>query len=527
MPITPVHFPGGDSPFPPALAVDTVTGANYLAWTNNPLGVFLSSAVVPVNQTVQLEYQWTSVLQVPNAQSFAGPALTDFKQAVWVAWLQVDNFLLEGLGAIPPGGTEIRVASHSAAGWSASVAIPDAKSALAATLVGTPTTLYIFWLEPGAAGTISWSKSADGQHWSAKQSVTAATTNDTPSACLGANGTVHLAWKDRATARVMFSSFEGGATWTAPIAIPGAASPSGPAIAPTVVGEVVVAWRGVTDVSLRYTTFDPSSGHWGAVHLVADTGTGSRPALAPFTLLAAWNGIGSSSLSLFAGPLLALDKSAPATAAAQTYRFNLDSFQILHTRARHEDTDFAFLTVAVGGKPPITLPQSMGNLNNGVYPTVLSLPTQIADNQPAILIYTIINSGNSDPSTFQTTVKNGLITLGDTALTAATKALVNGTLDTFFSKFGDLIGSGVDSFVDNAIAPLAKWLATEVADLIFPDCDGVVAAGVHPFTGAQLRAATAGGNVVRRSDPNPGTDSPDGCGGNSNYVANWSIACVS
>jgi hypothetical protein len=63
----------------------------------------------------------------------------------------------------------------------------------------------------------------------------------------------------------------------------------------------------------------------------------------------------------------------------------------------------------------------------------------------------------------------------------------------------------------------------EVGTILFANCDGPVAAGVHVFTGAELTSMTTGGKAVTQTDHNPGTDSPHGCGGNSNYFVTWSI----
>ena len=46
---------------------------------------------------------------------------------------------------------------------------------------------------------------------------------------------------------------------------------------------------------------------------------------------------------------------------------------------------------------------------------------------------------------------------------------------------------------------------------------------MHTFTGAQLRAGTSQGRHLGETDHHPGTDSPHGCGSNSNYDVNWSI----
>jgi hypothetical protein len=58
---------------------------------------------------------------------------------------------------------------------------------------------------------------------------------------------------------------------------------------------------------------------------------------------------------------------------------------------------------------------------------------------------------------------------------------------------------------------------------VFPDCDGAVAGGNHVFSGAQLAAQTANGHVISGTDNNKGTNSPTGCGSNSQYYVSWTI----
>jgi hypothetical protein len=72
-----------------------------------------------------------------------------------------------------------------------------------------------------------------------------------------------------------------------------------------------------------------------------------------------------------------------------------------------------------------------------------------------------------------------------------------------------------------------SWAAGKLEGIIFADCDGTVAAADHIFDPAQLEQQTAGGKVFCGTDDNKGTDSATGCGGNSRYFVNWSIAAHS
>ena len=82
---------------------------------------------------------------------------------------------------------------------------------------------------------------------------------------------------------------------------------------------------------------------------------------------------------------------------------------------------------------------------------------------------------------------------------------------------------------DNATFTDTGWLnvleLAAIGSLISPDCDGVVAADVIGRTKSQLDSAidAAGGTKYVQSRRYPGTDSPAGCGSNSDYTVTWSV----
>ena len=91
------------------------------------------------------------------------------------------------------------------------------------------------------------------------------------------------------------------------------------------------------------------------------------------------------------------------------------------------------------------------------------------------------------------------------------------------AALGASIGTAVVPIIGTALGAVAGWLVSSAGKLIFANCDGAVAAAIHTFTGAQLRTGTGQGRHLGATDHHPGTDSPHGCGSNSNYDVNWSI----
>jgi hypothetical protein len=187
------------------------------------------------------------------------------------------------------------------------------------------------------------------------------------------------------------------------------------------------------------------------------------------------------------------------------FTFTLNNFRITNTRSVHEDTDFVSISVAVGSNAPIHLPaKAMGNLNNGTYPVNLTIPNvAVGPGEKVAFSYSIVNTGYAANST-----EADLIKATDAAATAAASAA------------GGAISGGTGTAVGTAAG---GWLGPKLAGVIFADCDGPVAAGDHTWTGATL-AQLAIGHTLSTEDNNPGTDSPTGCGSNSQYYVTWTVS---
>jgi hypothetical protein len=200
-----------------------------------------------------------------------------------------------------------------------------------------------------------------------------------------------------------------------------------------------------------------------------------------------------------------VDQLPTALSKTAVFTFTLNSFRITNTRSPHEDTDFVSISVVVGSNAPIHLPaKSMGNLNNGSYPVNLTIPNVVvAPGQKVAFSYSIVNTGYAADST-----EADLVKATDAAATAAASAA------------GGAVSAGAGTAVGTAAG---GWLGPKIAGVIFADCDGPVAAGDHTWTGAAL-AAAALGKTVATEDNNPGTNSPDGCGSNSQYYVTWSVS---
>ena len=202
------------------------------------------------------------------------------------------------------------------------------------------------------------------------------------------------------------------------------------------------------------------------------------------------------------------------------FNFAVDSFTIKNTRSRHKDTDYISASVAVHGRPAQTLKQKLGDLNNGTYETAMKfVGIPVAANETVVFTYAIINSGHQDPDAVEKALEGTVSTLATKGAQAAATAIGSAA----GAALGAAIGTAAVPLIGTALGAVAGWLVSTTGGLLFANCDGPVAAAVHSFTGAQLAQGTSGGHAVSGDDHHPGTDSPHGCGSNSDYSVKWSV----
>ncbi len=206
-----------------------------------------------------------------------------------------------------------------------------------------------------------------------------------------------------------------------------------------------------------------------------------------------------------------------------TIIFSLDSFRITETRSLHNDTDFVSVSMTVGNNPAVTQTKAMGDLNNGTYQVGLAVSAEVpTDNTPVVLSYVILNNGHE-----QTDVQKGV----EAALTALGNAGVKAASTAVGAAIGAALGASLGTvavpLIGTALGALSGWVVTEVGSILFADCDGPVAVGVHVYTGEQLTQGTAAGQKISESDvQHLGNPSPPGCGANSVYFTSDTISAL-
>lgn len=211
------------------------------------------------------------------------------------------------------------------------------------------------------------------------------------------------------------------------------------------------------------------------------------------------------------------DHNVPVTPTAprRFATFTMDSFGISNTRSRHNDTDYVFLSVTVGGNDPVFVQKSMGDVNNGNHSVGLSVEVDIPDDDtPVVFSYLIMNSGHQGDNSRQRAAQAALSTVAEVII--QNKAVTATAI---------AIGEILVPLVVSALGAIAGVLAVvEVGLLLFADCDGLVAAGALPFTGRDLIRRTSSGQKITNNTDHPGIESPAGCGSNSHYTTTCTIS---
>jgi hypothetical protein len=198
------------------------------------------------------------------------------------------------------------------------------------------------------------------------------------------------------------------------------------------------------------------------------------------------------------------------------YEFAVTNFRINHTRAIHEDSLYLTHTVYADGDVIAANPSpvSLGDFNNGDYnPQDFTSPGPglsgivINDRQATVsFVFQLLNAGNVEPDALD----------GRTASSADQLAGIAAGLQ---GAAAVTLGTGAIpvSVALEVFANVWTWLTT--------DCDGPVAAdqlsGPRYLIDAWADDDPTGSITMTRKYP--GSQSPDGCGDNSDYDVTWFV----
>ena len=279
----------------------TTNGDNYvLAWATANQSLWWTTCPAVNNQT---SYDWAKEANIPNASSSGGPALTNFKGTVWMAW--------KGEGTDP----RIFLASLGGSTWSPGVQVSGIGTSSSPALTVTASELYLVWKGEHDSA-IYWSKSSDGKAWSPQLPVPGAASSDTP-ALAGFKGVVYLAWKGESDNSIWLSNYTDADGWakTATRLPSDYLTSHGPALGVGNTGNLHIVWKGAHDNFEYESVLNSGKTTWTPQAKIVGIATSARPALASqlssaTALLLAFKG--ATTTDLWVGPLDDLRKLYPA-----------------------------------------------------------------------------------------------------------------------------------------------------------------------------------------------------------------------
>jgi len=206
------------------------------------------------------------------------------------------------------------------------------------------------------------------------------------------------------------------------------------------------------------------------------------------------------------------------------YRFVVTNFKIDNTRSIHNDTLHLTHTVHVDGDMVAFNTLALGDFNNGTYDTqnyvhgtdILGIPNLIINNPHAKVsfLFQLLNAGNSSSNA---TLTARVVATADQLAGIGSGLAAAGAAGTAGISTLGLAGAGAVGLALEVFANIYAWLST--------DCDGPVAvdhlSGPRFVIDAWADADPTG--TITRNKHYPGTDSPEGCGANSDYTVGWLV----
>ena len=165
---------------------------------------------------------------------------------------------------------------------------------------------------------------------------------------------------------------------------------------------------------------------------------------------------------------------------------------------------------------------SAGDVNNGDHSISLVFDPVLIGNTdtPVVMSYQIFNG---DTESLHVNLPDMSNDLADRAVDSMQQAPEQASP----SDYTDWPASGSPdnpdvNFEDGSWIKVLEFF--ELGSFLFPDCDGFVAIGTIGLRRRDWdeQISAAGGSTYRKTIRYPGTDSPAGCGSNSDYTVTWS-----
>jgi len=211
------------------------------------------------------------------------------------------------------------------------------------------------------------------------------------------------------------------------------------------------------------------------------------------------------------------------------YRLYLHTLAIHEIRSRYNDTLHISTAAAVGGRTPIKTYRYIGDQKPGTLELGDGEVMDVEDDDVVVFSYAIVNNGHESRPVIERRLKQAL----EVVVSKGSNAAVGIAKEAIASAIGAAVGGAIAGgvivpIIGSALGALAGWLSSEGVGILFKDCDGPVASGVHAFKGSELRAKLANsktGTEVLGKDRAPTSDVAGdfGCGAPSDYEVFYAV----
>lgn len=205
------------------------------------------------------------------------------------------------------------------------------------------------------------------------------------------------------------------------------------------------------------------------------------------------------------------------------YTFTIEGFHIDTTRSRGDDTDDEAGVLRVGTETLPAQSRSSGDVDGGDFPIGMVFGPKLITqpHTPVVLSYSIYNGDTSK-------LPQPLAAMNTDLTNKAVESMIKGKdpEQADLSDFTDYPGAPDNpnfNFDAGSWIKVLEFVA--LANFLFPNCDGFVVIGTIGREKKKWDALidAAGGVTLHVTIRYPGTDSPAGCGSNSDYSVTWSI----
>jgi hypothetical protein len=239
------------------------------------------------------------------------------------------------------------------------------------------------------------------------------------------------------------------------------------------------------------------------------------------------------STTLPGGPLPIKGGGPPVTPppAPGTFIFSVSSMTVKNPRSLFNDTDYATLAInALAADGTVIqqygpVAQSLGNLGKGrTIDLGMSIPAiTVPDGGSLAIAFVVVNKGGWS---WDSVAINALELAGAGVVGALSQGAIAGATVTTVAADGTAtVAPAVLSLSEVIPIGLAIIAVLEGINILFADCDGTVVPGAITIGKTELlQLATPG--PWNFSFEYPGTNSPDGCGANSDYVVAYNVAAT-